>query len=329
MIISRACPTCRSSLKLTQKDLFDDRYGSPGKHSVFSCPKCGFGKTIPGLNRQNIGKFYARYYPLSNENPKEMHSKVKIVTKFQAWLEGTDNTTHWYTRPGQKVLDIGSASGISLMEITDLGGDPYGVEPDPNGKRLAKLLGLKVHQGFITDNPFPKIKFDLITASQVIEHEPTPTKFLKSIRRKLNNQGQVVLSFPNYNALYRHIFGRRWLHWHIPYHLNFFTQASFRKLAKRTGFKIIKIRTITPNLWTILQLRVLIYQPKEGTVNPIWRKTSIRRSRNLAPQLALFDQILHLVAKLSVWGIMPINRLIDLVGLGESFLVIMRKSETS
>ncbi|KKQ76620.1 MAG: Methyltransferase family protein, partial [Microgenomates group bacterium GW2011_GWF1_38_5] len=72
MIISRACPTCRSSLKLTQKDLFDDRYGSPGKHSVFSCPKCGFGKTIPGLNRQNIGKFYARYYPLSNENPKEM-----------------------------------------------------------------------------------------------------------------------------------------------------------------------------------------------------------------------------------------------------------------
>ena len=313
-----------------QTGLFDDRYGARGLHSVYRCTKCGFGQTVPGISRGMIGQFYAKHYPLSVVDPHALRSQVRIIPSWQAMIEGVDNTAHWHTRRGQRVLDIGSASGLSLLEITALGGEAYGVEPDPYGAKIAKSLGLKVFRGFITDNPFPKLKFDLITASQVLEHEPDPAKFLLAARKKLKPHGQLVLSFPNYNALYRHLFGRHWLHWHIPYHLNFFTHDSLAILAKESGFRLQSIRTITPNLWTVLQLRALLTPVKEGTPSAMWvQAQASRKSKKPAPpnQPSYFLRIAQLFVRFSVWLIMPINRLVDILGLGESFLIVLTREE--
>ena len=317
------CQICYNKKRTIIKEFFDDRYGAHGRHDIHGCTKCGFGKTIPGLNHSEIGQFYADHYPLSQVTPKTLKSQVRLISPIRAWLEGVDNTTHWYARSGQNVLDIGSASGISLLEIQALGAKAYGVEPDPHGQKIAKALNLPVHQGFITDDPFPNMKFDLITASQVLEHEPDPLKFLRAIRLKLAPTGRVIMSFPNYDALYRHVFGRRWLHWHIPYHLNFFTRKSFALLAEQAGFKLIKIRTITPNLWTVLQLRSLLFTPEEGTPSPIWVQAQSPRSKSSQPSHSLLNRGLQLLARTAVWAVMPLNRLIDLVGLGESLLVIL------
>jgi SAM-dependent methyltransferase len=322
---SPTCIICNRSINIFIKDLFDDRYGAKGRHSIYRCSHCGFGKTIPGIRRSQIGKFYSDHYPLGIVNPKELSSQIRILSPLRAWLEGVDNVAHLYTRPGIKVLDIGSASGISLLEIGALGGEAYGVEPDPHGKQIATKLHLRVHQGFIADNPFPKIKFDLITASQVIEHEPTPLKFLVDIRQKLAKNGQVVLSFPNYDALYRHIFLKRWIHWHIPYHLNFFTETSFKILADQAGFTIKSIRTITPNLWTIQQLRVLLAGSQEGVGSPAWTQDLSGKGVKNIP--SIFYKLLQLAAKLAFWLIMPINRLVDSLGLGESYLVVLQPKD--
>jgi len=189
----------------------------------------------------------------------------------------------------------------------------YGIEPDPNAQILAKILNLKVYQGFITDNPFPNIKFDYLTASQVIEHDPNPNEFMKAAYNKLQDQGYLILSFPNFDSPGRKIFGRKWLHWHVPYHVNYFSRKSFRLLVENSGFRIVKACTITPNLWTILQIKMLFIKTREGQSNPLW--TANKDGKKLSQLFLLLQYIL----------ITPFNRIIDILGQGESYLFILRK----
>ncbi len=325
------CQICHQPMRLNQSRLFDDRYGAPGLHDIYRCIACGFGKTAPGLTRAKIGQFYTDHYPLSVVDAKTLKSQIRLISPWRAWFEGVDNTTHWQTRKGQKVLDIGSASGVSLLEIKALGGIAYGVEPDPHGARVARQLKLNVHQGFITDLPFQNIQFDLITGSQVLEHEPDPKKFLRSAGKKLVASGQLVLSLPNYDALYRHIFRRRWIHWHIPYHLNFFTRKSLSLLADQAGLEVVTCRTITPNLWTIMQLRALFTPIQEGRQNPIWTQavsTGDKAKKNLPTATSLLHRVIVAAVRFSVWIVMPINRLVDALGMGESYLIILQKKTT-
>lgn len=317
------CPICKSPMTPLLRDLFDDRYGAPGRHTVNRCTDCGFGRTIPGLKPAEIGSFYAKYYPLSAATPESVRATAVVEPRWQAWLAGTDNVAHQYTRPGERVLDIGSASGVSLLEITRLGGQAYGVEPDPTAATLGRKLNLRVETGFITDHPFGKQPFDLITASQVIEHEPDPRAFLRAVRERLTPGGVAILAFPNGDALYRKLFGRRWLHWHIPYHYNFFTASSFGKLAAETGFTVAKMRTITPNLWTVIQLRTLAEQSKEGVMGSVWAAQHAAGPGGQAPP-ALVRVGRYLALHLAGAFLTIVNRIVDALGLGESFLVMLQ-----
>lgn len=315
------CLICNNTMRLIQKGLFDDRYGAPGRHNIYRCANCGFGRISPGLSPREIGEFYAKYYPLGATTLEAVKASVSVPPRWQSWLAGTNNIAHQYVRTGQEVLDIGSASGVSLLEIKKLGGIPFGIEPDPNAAKLAKKLKLNVFTGFITDNPFPEKQFDMITASQVLEHASDPEVFLKSVSNRLKPSGVAALSFPNFNAFYRKLCGRRWLHWHIPYHYNFFTKNSFEQLAEEAGLKVTSIRTITPNLWTLIQLRSLLDYPKEGKMGAVWAAQHSKQ-----PARAKHTGV-HLIGRLLLLPIALVNRVIDLLGQGESLLVFLQKDK--
>lgn len=320
---SNKCLVCSSPTKPFLIDLFDDRYGAPGRHDIYRCDRCGFGRIWPGLSPSQIGTFYAKYYPLAKMTSQSVKAAVSLQPRWRAWLSGTNNIAHHYIKAGQKVLDIGSASGVSLLEIQSLGGDAYGVEPDPNAARLAKQLRLKVFTGFIIDNPFHGEKFDVISASQVIEHTPDPRAFLAAVARRMKNDGQVILSFPNLDAFYRKIFGRRWLHWHIPYHYNFFTRRSFELLASQSGLAVVKVRTITPNVWTLIQLRSLLTEATEGVMGPVW---AAQHGQPGQANPFVFKRLVRYgVAHGGLTVITFLNRVVDAFGLGESFLVWLKK----
>ncbi len=320
------CSVCRNKMDLYLDDLFDDRYGAPGRYSIYKCFSCGFSRLFPILPKQKIGRFYAKYYPLAFQTAESVQNSAKTPKYFWDWFNGTNNTAHRYIKPGKTVLDIGCGCGVSLLEIEKLGGSAFGVEPDPNAQKIAKKLKLHIHQGFITDNLFPGIKFDDITASQVIEHDPDPRTFLLSAGKKLKENGKIIMSFPNANSVYRMLFGRKWINWHVPYHCNFFTEKSFTRLAELSGFKIREIKTITPNLWTILQVRMLLAKPEEGKANPVWsvKPQSSQTHPSFVSLLKrkFMTSIIILVSLL----IIPVNRIVDLFGQGDSFLVIMEKN---
>jgi len=317
-IVEKNCLICKSPCKIFQKNIFDDRYGAPGKYSIYKCSDCGYGRIKPLIDQEKIGKFYSEYYPLNLKTAEQVKKEANIKPKWLAWLMGTNNTAHWLIKPKSTVLDIGSASGISLMEIKKMGGDAYGVEPNPSAQKIAKKLGLHVYEGFITDNLFPKQEFDFITASQVLEHDPNPKTFLEAIRKKLKKNGIAILSFPNCDSIYRKIFKKKWINWHVPYHCNFFTKTSFIKITKFTGYKVLKMQTVTPNIWTILQVRRLFAKPEEGKKDAIWKV----HNKSLGGVTII---ILKLLRNIIMVVLIPINRLIDLFGQGDSFIVVLEK----
>lgn len=321
------CNVCNSFMIPVIFNMFDDRYGAVGLYNIYCCKNCGFRQTDPKLKKEQISNFYKEHYPLKKMSVDEVKKQIDINNKLIKWIKGTNNVSHLYVTSGSDVLDIGSGSGVSLLEIENLHAKPYGVEPDPNSQRFAKALRLKVYKGFITENPFPGKKFDFITASQVIEHEPNPYSFLFATKKKLKKNGKVVLTFPNYNSLYRLVFGKKWIHWHVPYHINHFTKKSFMLLSKNVGYKIVRIRTITPNLWTLIQLRVIFSKNKMGTPSTVWTSPPFSKNRKVLKDYYFKSVLFKTLNKIAPFIVLPVNRLIDFLGLGESFLVELKKYE--
>jgi len=280
-------------------------------------------QTSPQLNPKDISKIYSRYYPRQNLNLNAVKKTGShIPRKLELWRKGLGGICHFYTKSGEKVLDVGSGVGHSLLQIEKLGGEAWGIDPDNNAQIVAKKLNLKFHKGFIENCPFPKNYFDLITASQVIEHVHEPLNFLKECRKFLKPNGRILISTPNTSALYKKIWGRKWLHWHIPYHLNHFSRKPLQKLAEKAGLKVTWVKTITPNLWTTLQIKSWLNNPKEGTRDLMW--DGIKTSRNIKEKkhltlkgemflLSLFEKALFL------------NRVIDILGLGENLVIELRR----
>lgn len=312
------CKICNSRTEIWYKKLYDDRHGYLGYFDIKRCLNCGFAQTDPQLPAEKIEGLYSKYYPRQKIDLKKIKRKNhQIDNRFEVWLKGVTHGCEYWVDKETKVLDVGSGLGFSLLRLESIGCKAFGLDPDQNAKKVARKFGLKFHHGFIEDNPFPKEKFDFVIASQVLEHTNSPKEFLVFCKSRLKKGGKVILSFPNTDSLGRKLFGKNWLHWHIPYHLNHFNRKSFLFLAKKVGLEIETIKTITPNLWTNLQIKRLMHKPEMGERDVSWdsgKKPKGKTKKYARPVKALFN----FLEKYNL-----LNRAIDFLGYGESYLVIL------
>ncbi len=328
-LIAMRCPVCDGQSFVGSFEAYDDRYGEPNAYTVATCQDCGHLATAPRYQESDLGALYGTYYPRRNITADEVKREAMTITapfaKILRWLNGTDNQGQYAVRPGEKVLDVGCGSGVSLLEAQALGGLAYGIEADPNVKPIADALGLKIHFGSLHDTPFPEERFDLVVMNQVIEHVPEPDLTLKLLRQRLVPGGRIVLVFPNIRSLGRRLTGLRWIHWHIPYHLHHYDLASITRMAERCGLTLVRHRTITPNVWTILQLRAYRSIVKRGEPNPVWAVAAPKTTDSPASG-GMSMRRLALTGIIAAFAV--VNRLVDAFGLGESLMVELRDSGT-
>lgn len=324
------CIACGSGCTPYIDAIWDDRYGSPGTFSILKCNACGQMVTSPQLTEQDLPDLYSRYYPRREVDFTALRNEADLVLREGAaekrHREGTDNQGHYLVKPGQKVLDIGCGSCVSLLEVRNLGGESWGVEADPNVRAIADHFGLNVHIGSIHDNPFPGQSFDLIVLNQVIEHVPDPPALLRLVRDRLNPGGKVVLAFPNTGSLNRRVSGRKWINWHIPYHLHHYNSRSFSLIAEKAGYQVENIKSITPNLWTVLQLRAYGDEAAEGQASTAWTGSGPSVSGKASLAMRWKNRFASRATGLAHGLIGPVNRLADAFGWGDSLLVVLRKS---
>jgi SAM-dependent methyltransferase len=302
--------------------LFDDRYGHPGEFSIARCVQCGFMSTEPRLAESALPELYSRYYPRRRATPDAVRRAAETMAiatrrgRLRARLLTGQWAAHYEISPGMRVLDYGCGDCTSLLEIRALGAEPYGVEVDPNVRDLADALGVRVHVGSLATLPEADGSFDAVTLSQVIEHVTNPEELLRGLASKLKPGGMIVLTTPNSRALTRRILGRRWLHWHMPFHQNHFHAKALRQLLERVGFRVEKSSTFTPVPWWEYQVEMLLRPPMRGQPHPYFdhAESAIRASRLGRALLRPARVVATAMARAA-----------DALGLGESLLVIARK----
>jgi 2-polyprenyl-3-methyl-5-hydroxy-6-metoxy-1,4-benzoquinol methylase len=310
------CPICKNEDVEKKHTLYDDRYGYLGSFHLFLCKKCNHKYLNLELSPETVTNLYTNYYPRSTFNIKTFKPS-KQVKGFNSWFNG-DFRAYAAIPENVRVLDIGCGFGETLAYHSNRGCEVYGVEADENIKRVAEKFGFKVHVGLFDASIYTPDFFDYVTMDQVIEHINNPLEILHDISSILKPGGKLILTIPNANGWGSFIFGRKWINWHTPYHLHFFSKQSIKFAANNSNLNLEKIRTVTTSQWLHYQWIHLFYFPKRGVPSLFWKPDQTMTYYNKVILKIL--EVIH-ISKINHL----ITRLFDWLGIGDCTVIYLSK----
>jgi len=106
------------------------------------------------------------------------------------------------TKPlkGLRILDVGCGGGLLCEPLSRLGADVTGIDPVEENILVAKdhadAMGLSISYlpHAIEDLPQDQLLYDVVIASEIIEHVADPDGFLKACTERLNPTGGIVIT---------------------------------------------------------------------------------------------------------------------------------------
>jgi SAM-dependent methyltransferase len=101
-----------------------------------------------------------------------------------------------------RILDAGCGTGRNLIEYARLG-EASGIDPSPDAVAFCRARGLdQVKQSGIEQLPFPDAGFDLVTATDVLEHIAEDRAAASELRRVTKPGGRLLVTVPAYEWLW-------------------------------------------------------------------------------------------------------------------------------
>lgn len=144
-----------------------------------------------------------------------------------------------YLNENSKVLDVGSGSGSFLKALKNYKIYGQGIEPS---KWLAKYsiekYNLLIHCGTISNftHIHKNIKFNVVTFWDVLEHIQNLNECLDDVSKYLENEGLLVINFPDHDSLTRKILKHNWP-FYLNVHLNYFTKKTLNSFLEKHNYK--------------------------------------------------------------------------------------------
>jgi 2-polyprenyl-3-methyl-5-hydroxy-6-metoxy-1,4-benzoquinol methylase len=187
--------------------------------------------------------------------------------------------------------------------------------------RLCRKRGLSASKTDFFDLSLDTQRFDVIIMSELIEHVPSPARFLTRAEQLLEEEGVLYLTTPNFGSLARRMLGETWSVIH-PEHIGYFERTTLRKMAsEETGLREIKIEAnnITPSTF-VAWLRRRGAQ-SSGAVVTAHRKA--RRNVDQELRRAVHQSRLLGASKTAL------NHAVSRAGLGDTLAAWLQKPATS
>jgi 2-polyprenyl-3-methyl-5-hydroxy-6-metoxy-1,4-benzoquinol methylase len=91
-----------------------------------------------------------------------------------------------------------------------------------------------------------KMKFDLITLWDVIEHLPDPASVIGELKKLLSPKGRIVIQTPRF-GLVGELFGSAWPHLLPVQHLSIASKEGMQKFVRRKGLTIEQHKSFGAN----------------------------------------------------------------------------------
>jgi len=224
-------------------------FSNTGKtFSLMRCPSSGLVFTSP------IPKNISRYYNKKRyDSYKQNSTFFGFVYGFVQKINGKHKLN--LIKKGAALLDYGAGSGFFVNLSLKMGVKAVGYEPinKPKNKHVFNKL-----------KDIGNKRFDYITMWHVLEHTTDPLKTLVDLRKKLKNNGKVIIALPNINSYDNTYYGKHWAGYDVPRHLYHFNRASFGVLCKKAGYKLVETKPLYFDSFYVSMLS------EKNKKNPFW-----------------------------------------------------------
>jgi ubiquinone/menaquinone biosynthesis C-methylase UbiE len=148
---------------------------------------------------------------------------------------------------GDRALDLGSGAGDFTAALARAGADAVGVDVAEAALERARSR----HPGvafrlvpFDGPLPFEDASFELVWASEVIEHVADTARWLSEVRRVLVPRGRLLLTTPSHGRVRVALGGVERFSDPLGDHLHLYTKRSLRKLLGEFGFGEVRVRAV-------------------------------------------------------------------------------------
>ncbi len=185
------------------------------------------------------------------------------------WVDSGPQEYHSYLVPkvislvpagARRVVDIGCGNGYLAGVLAGRGFEVVGVEPSPDGIAQARAAhpDVRFEQAWV-DEMGTKLgaDYDVVIATEVIEHLPAPRTLLRAGLQLLRPGGTMILSTP-YHGYWKNlalsVAGAWDWHFHVHAdggHVKFFSTRTLGNMVLECGFRSVEFAYCgrAPWLW--------------------------------------------------------------------------------
>ena len=182
---------------------------------------------------------YDRYLRYAKQVKKE-----KDPLRFLSDEESSFFPVHWFFKAkpdggrSYDLLDVGCGYGYLTYALNSLGHGAVGIDVSAKVIRFAKahfgshffkadLKSYKSKEGY-------NKKYDIIIATELIEHLEKPREFIEECLRLLKKDGRIIISTPNMDYYRKRVWGTEL----PPVHTLWLSRKSFEHLAQEMNVKV-------------------------------------------------------------------------------------------
>lgn len=241
----RSCPACANKRAAS--------HGFKFGFEILACMECRtlYTDHLPAAAE---GENYDEYYTDANLSvPEFLNQRVEeIVGGFDGF------------RRTNRLLDIGFGSGYLLKAAAKLGWGVFGQEVSRPAVEQARSFGFEVFHGDLVEAEYPDSHFDVVTASEIIEHLPDPGVVLREVARILRPGGLLWATTPFARSLSFRLMKLEWSILSPPEHVQLYSKQGMRRMLEQAGFHDIKLKTYGLNPAEIVHF----YRSKLGGKHP-------------------------------------------------------------
>jgi SAM-dependent methyltransferase len=222
------CPVC-NSLALSNGHTL-------GKYEIATCTDCTL-RFAPEAFDAAVD--YEELY----ESPEYIETQVvPLATEpdftYKAFFDNMPRMT------AATLLDMGCGVGRFCQAAHQFGWKVTGADVSEKalqiGQRHASFPLIRVSLDELLSNE----RYDVVTAFEVLEHQPNPLDYLKKLKELATENGHVFCTVPNWEC--GSVQSATRPDWIPPVHLCFFTVRALQRLGQLAGFALVK----TGIIWT-------------------------------------------------------------------------------
>ena len=154
-----------------------------------------------------VKNFLSEHFPLAYHLAVNLGSRGNDPKIWDRKLEESWDKMEWPSkvqmiaariRRDARIIDIACGSGSILRSLRQLGyNDLHGLENSTYAFERLASEGFDMHRGALSSLPFADASYDVVIASEILEHVIRRSRFMQEIRRVLATAGVAFIFVPN------------------------------------------------------------------------------------------------------------------------------------